>query len=65
MTCEHLKNLYQMCQTHNLKLSSSELIRIVCTQCGVEETCPSVLSAEYETRHRGEHKVSELECGDD
>jgi hypothetical protein len=54
MTCQHLKDLYEMCKTHNLKLSSSELIRIVCTQCGVEETCPSMLSEEYETRHPGE-----------
>jgi hypothetical protein len=54
MTCKHLKQLYDYCQTHNLKLSSSDLIRIVCPQCGVEEVCPSVLSEEYEARHHKE-----------
>ena len=51
MTCQHLKQLYNYCQTHNLRLSSTDLIRIVCPQCGVEEVCPSVLSEEYESKH--------------
>jgi hypothetical protein len=51
MSCKHLKELYDICQTHSLKLSSSDLIRIVCPQCGVEEVCPSLLAEEYETRH--------------
>jgi hypothetical protein len=54
MTCRHLKELYDICQTHQLKLSSTDLIRIVCPQCGVEEVCPSVLADEYEVRHRDE-----------
>jgi hypothetical protein len=54
MTCKHLKELYEICQTHRLKLSSTDLIRIVCPQCGVEEVCPSVLADEYETRHHEE-----------
>jgi hypothetical protein len=52
MTCKHLKELYEICQTHRLKLSSSDLIRMVCPQCGVEEVCPSVLVEEYEMRHK-------------
>jgi hypothetical protein len=52
MTCKHLKELYALCESHNLKLSSADLIRIVCPQCGVEEVCPSVLNEEYEIRHR-------------
>jgi hypothetical protein len=51
MTCKHLKELYEFCQTHQLKLSSSDLIRIVCPQCGVEEVCPSMLVEEYEAKH--------------
>ncbi|NUQ66429.1 MAG: hypothetical protein HUU20_28540 [Pirellulales bacterium] len=51
MTCKHLRDLYTLCESHNLKLSSSELIRLVCPQCGVEEVCPSVLTEEYEKRH--------------
>jgi hypothetical protein len=43
MSCKHLKELYEMCMRHNLKLSSTDLIRIVCPQCGVEEECPSLL----------------------
>jgi hypothetical protein len=54
MPCKHLKELYDICQTHQLKLSSTDLIRIVCPQCGVEEVCPSVLEDEYETRHHEE-----------
>jgi hypothetical protein len=51
MACQHLKELYAICQAHQLKLSSTDLIRIVCPQCGVEEVCPSVLCEEYESRH--------------
>jgi hypothetical protein len=54
MPCKHLKELYEICQTHRLKLSSTDLIRIVCPQYGVEEVCPSVLADEYETRHHDE-----------
>jgi hypothetical protein len=51
MTCKHLKELFALCETHHLKLSSADLIHIVCPQCGVEEVCPSVLNEEYESRH--------------
>jgi hypothetical protein len=63
MTCKHLKELYKICQTHQLKLSSTDLIRIVCPQCGIEEVCPSVLADEYETRHRQE--VGPAKAGND
>jgi hypothetical protein len=32
MTCKHLKELYESCQTHQFKLSGSDLIRIACPQ---------------------------------
>jgi hypothetical protein len=51
MPCKHLRELYDFCQTHRLTLSSTDLIRIVCPQCGVEDVCPSVLAEEYEIRH--------------
>lgn len=51
MTCVHLKKLYDLCQTNHLQISSSELVRIVCQQCGIEEVCPSVGDAEYGQRH--------------
>lgn len=52
MTCQHLKELYEICQRNNLRLSSSDLIRIVCPECGVEEVCPALLCDEYDERHR-------------
>ena len=51
MSCKHLKELYQTCRRYNLKLSSSDLIRMVCPTCGVEEECPSLLYEQYESRH--------------
>lgn len=52
MSCKHLKELYEMCERHNLKLSSTDLIRIVCPECGVEERCPSLLCRDYEALPR-------------
>ncbi len=51
MACKHLKEMYEICRTHNLKLSSTDLIRIVCPKCGVEEVCPSILVEQYESQH--------------
>jgi hypothetical protein len=45
-----------MCSTNNLKLSSSDLIRIVCPACGVADVCPSVLYEEYDSRHPEERE---------
>ena len=50
MTCVHLRKLYQLCQQEDLRLGSSDLIRIVCQQCGVQDECPSLLMEEYESR---------------
>ena len=60
MTCKHLKDLYEVCQTHQLRLSSTDLIRIVCPQCGVEEVCPSVLSDEYDQYEMKHHEAGSL-----
>jgi hypothetical protein len=51
MSCKHLKELYAICRSQNLKLSSSDLIRVVCKECGIEEVCPSVLCEQYEAKH--------------
>ena len=51
MTCIHLRKLYQLCQEEGLKLGGSDLIRIVCEQCGVQDACPAVLIDEYDARH--------------
>ena len=43
MPCDHLRQLYKLCQEQDLKLGGSDLIRIVCRQCGEQEVCPSTL----------------------
>ena len=52
MPCEHLRKLYQLCQDHELKISSSDVVRITCRQCAEVEVCPDMLSDEYEARQR-------------
>lgn len=52
MVCTHLRELYQLCESNQLRISSSDLVRITCTQCEETETCPSVLLDEYEERNR-------------
>ena len=50
MTCIHLRQLYDLCQKNDLKLGASDLIRVVCHQCGEQETCPSTLMDEYDAK---------------
>lgn len=54
MTCVHLKELYQLCQENHLRFSASDLVHIVCQECGEQEVCPSVLTDEYEAKASGE-----------
>ena len=51
MSCVHLKKLYALCTEEGMKISGSELIRIVCTQCGEQEVCPSMLVEQYDALH--------------
>ncbi|MCA9017542.1 MAG: hypothetical protein KDA77_19620 [Planctomycetaceae bacterium] len=51
MVCTHLKELYQFCEEKQLKLAGADLIHIICKQCDQEETCPSTLMDEYDSRH--------------
>jgi hypothetical protein len=48
MVCEHLRQLYQLCQDQKIRLSGSDLIHIVCHQCGRQEICPSNLRDDQE-----------------
>ena len=59
MACVHLQQLYQLCQDQHLRLGASDLIRVVCHQCGDQEVCPSALvevpdSEEPDTQAIGE-----------
>ena len=59
MTCVHLQKLYQLCQENQLKLSSSDLIHVVCGQCEKDEVCPSMLLDEYQEKHETEEKAED------
>ena len=59
MTCVHLRHLYKLCEEHDLKLGGSDLIRVVCNQCGEQEVCPATLTDEYDAKQA--HQVNEQE----
>ncbi len=61
MSCVHLRQLYQLCETHQLKLTSSDLVRIVCPQCQIVDVCPSMYSAEYDRRILEKESMSQNE----
>ncbi|WP_254513580.1 hypothetical protein [Anatilimnocola floriformis] len=48
MTCVHLQQLVQLCHDSELRLSSSDLIHIVCKQCGKQDVCPSNLVEQFD-----------------
>ena len=52
MSCVHLKELFQLCKKNELRLGGSDLVRIVCRQCGEQEVCPSMLEDEYDAREQ-------------
>lgn len=52
MVCTHLRELYDLCEKNQLRFGGSDLIRLFCKQCNHEETCPSVLTDEYDSPHR-------------
>jgi Fe2+ or Zn2+ uptake regulation protein len=46
MTCVHLRRLYELCRQNDLKLAGSDLIHIICEECGEKEVCPSEMMDE-------------------
>ena len=44
MPCIHLKELYELCEKHELRISSHDAVRVVCRQCEEQEVCPSALT---------------------
>ncbi len=54
MSCVHLRKLYELCSEQEIKISSRDLVRIVCTQCDEQEVCPSLLIEEYEATHKAD-----------
>ena len=50
MACVHLRQLFKLCQEHDIKLGGSDLIHVVCNQCGEQEVCPATLTDEYDAK---------------
>lgn len=63
MNCVHLQQLVQLCHDSDLRLSSSDLIHIVCKQCGKQDVCPSTLVEDYESQH-AEELAAEQQAGE-
>ncbi len=64
MPCVHLRQLYTLCQEHDLKLTSSDLIHVVCTQCGEQEVCPATMTDEYDARAAAKEQADSEEKPD-
>ena len=54
MPCVHLKQLIQLCEEHHLKVAGSDVVHLVCEQCGQQEVCPDMMIDEYEARENSE-----------
>lgn len=44
MPCVHLKELFELCEKHDLKITSHDAVRVVCRQCQEQDVCPSSLT---------------------
>ncbi|MEZ6088691.1 MAG: hypothetical protein R3C05_32190 [Pirellulaceae bacterium] len=49
MPCVHLNQLFKLCRENDVRLSSSDLINVVCKQCGKQEVCPDTLIDQVES----------------
>jgi hypothetical protein len=59
-----LRKLYQLCQEHTLRLSSSDVVRFVCRQCNEQEVCPAMLTDEYDSKFPASAgQVEQLDVG--
>lgn len=63
MVCEHLRELYRLCQDQHLRLGGADLIRVVCMQCGQQDVCPAVLMDEYDEATPGPAPLVTLDEG--
>lgn len=48
MPCVHLRKLYQLCQQHEIRIGTLDMVRLTCNQCNIKDVCPSVLVDEFE-----------------
>jgi hypothetical protein len=61
MSCVHLKKLYELCAKEELRIGATDLVRLVCTQCGQQEVCPNILMEDYELTHPEVNATSDSE----
>jgi hypothetical protein len=59
MSCVHLRQLYQLCQTSNIRITGADLVHMVCRECGVQDVCPAMLMEEYDATHPDEAAAAE------
>lgn len=64
MTCIHLRKLYEICESSEIRLSSADLVHIVCKQCGHKEVCPSTIIDEYEWNEAQEEAKAQAQASD-
>jgi len=63
MPCNHIKELYQLVDQYDMKLASSDPIRILCPLCNKEETCPDRLMDEISEDADSSPQAAEGEMG--
>ena len=65
MPCVHLHQLIKLCEDHQLKLGGSDVIQLVCEQCGQQEVCPDMLMDEYDARREQSNTLrADIEASD-
>jgi hypothetical protein len=55
----HLKKLYDLCRENDLKLAGSDLIHIICHECGEKEVCPSGMIDEFKDEDAADESAEE------
>ena len=51
MVCVHLRRLYQLCRDEKLRLGGSDLIHLICQNCGIQEGCPATFDEHFESKN--------------
>ena len=54
MACVHLQELYRLCQEHQLRFATPDLVKIVCRECDSTDVCPSNLVEENKDSREAE-----------
>ena len=48
MICMQVQEVYTLCRDFDVKIGSSDLLRLVCDQCTSQEVCPATLIEQVE-----------------